>query len=69
MQAISEKLEKQWKENSIAIPELRHCPNRTAGKPRGRLTEQDWKRAGAKFELCCLLCVVDGAFNSTNRDE
>jgi hypothetical protein len=60
MQGLSERLEKEWKENN-----LKHSPN--SGK--GQLLGQDWKAKGETFELFYLLHVDDGAFNFTNQND
>jgi hypothetical protein len=53
MQALSEKLEKEWKKNNITISEFRHFP-----KPgKGPLLGQKQEAKGKTFELFCLLCV------------
>jgi hypothetical protein len=65
MQALAETLEKEWKNNNIAIPEFRHFPN----SRKGRLLGQDWKAKGKAFELFYLLYVDDGAFSFTNLND
>jgi hypothetical protein len=52
-EALSEKLEKEWKKNNITISEFRHFP-----KPgKGPLLGQKQEAKGKTFELFCLLCV------------
>jgi exonuclease III len=65
MQALSETLEREWKENNIAIPEFKHFPK--SGK--GRLLGQDWRAKGMTFQMYYLLYVDDGAFNFENKED